>query len=211
MVNIYLKNTFAKRQLFFICVVGFTASAILTSTVIYLRNKFIVQREGFDFQKGLNESVAGPKSNEIVDLSMFKTKDGKTLASSVTNNRPIMIVLIDPHCGACKRATDQMLEVKEQISEYGINHYVVMIAKKEEATKYYDYANTLALGSEAYVGIIAENQPPKSLREMVVPSHLLLDSKGVVLKTWVGTNQDKVIRQKMAYQIVYDTKSFASR
>jgi hypothetical protein len=40
---------------------------------------------------------------------------------------------------------------------------------------------------------------------MVLPSHLLLDANGLIVRKWPGTDQSAKVREKMANQIVADT------
>src|SRR4051812_36966308 len=58
--------------------------------------------EGFDFSYSLDETLPGrgPKLGEKVDVTALKTGDGINF-SSVANNQLIMLVTVDPNCGAC--------------------------------------------------------------------------------------------------------------
>jgi hypothetical protein len=46
---------------------------------------------------------------------------------------------------------------------------------------------------------------------MVLPSHLLLDANGLIVKKWPGTNYSASVREKMANQIVTETIAEVTR
>lgn len=85
-----------------------------------------------------------------------------------------MIVVIDPHCQACKASHDQMLGVRDGIVNMGIDYYIVMLGQESSAAQYFDYADSLHLAAKSFVWRTDETPPPASLTSMVVPSHLLL-------------------------------------
>jgi hypothetical protein len=67
--------------------------------------------EGFDFSYSLDETAPGrgPKLGEKVDVTALKTSDGIKF-SSVADNQLIMLVTVDPICGACQTAADESRE-----------------------------------------------------------------------------------------------------
>ena len=115
-----------------------------------------------------------------------------------------MIAVVDPHCPACKAAQSQMRGVSDQLASSGIPYFVVMLSGPNSAREYFAYADSLGLGSTAFIWRTDELQPPLSLVEMVIPSHLLLNRDGVIVDKWPGTHQDPLVRQRMTNQITAD-------
>jgi hypothetical protein len=83
-----------------------------------------------------------------------------------------------------------------------------MFARAANLPQYFDYANSLELPAKTFVWNTDKTPLTKSLEGMVVPSHLLLNNKGVVLDKWPGTHTDPRARQEMIKQIVSDALKY---
>jgi protein-disulfide isomerase len=107
------------------CVVAFILAMLgaayfaKPSRAVHLRTT-----EGYDFGFASDEKLpwVGPKVGDRINLTRLKTQEGVTLAS-MTGNKMVMVVLVDPTCGACKAATDEMHNVQNRIAP--IRHRVL--------------------------------------------------------------------------------------
>jgi len=170
------------------------------------RKPLVKTNDGYDFNyggDGSNESWAGPKVGERIELQRLKDRHGVPLRS--TAGKPLlMIVLIDPECGACKAALDQLQGVHDRIKQEGIPYYLVSVTSSVPVDDFFTYANSLDLNSPVYLWGRNEPQPPPALYSMVLPSHLLLSSDGTIVRKWPGTSVSDFDRARMVNQIVSD-------
>jgi peroxiredoxin len=122
-----------------------------------------------------------------------------------------MIVAVDNECGMCRIAADQMRYVCEQIAQAGVQYFFVSFTSPGPPSRFFEYIDSLKIDSPAFLWMKDEGQPPVTLSRMIVPSHILIDHTGVVKQVWLGGNDAKPIRDRMANQIVNDTlKALAS-
>jgi hypothetical protein len=189
------------------CVAAFALALGATS---YLTESFreidAKTTEGFDFSFASDEKLdwVGPKVGERISLARLKTQDGDTLASVARNNL-VMVVMVDPDCGACKAASDEMRDVRNRIAEAGIKYYPASVTARQSPSQFLEYTMSLGIREPALLWQTQEEAPPISLFTMVLPSHLLLDSRGVIVRKWPGTDKSPSVRRRMANQIVADT------
>jgi hypothetical protein len=162
--------------------------------------------EGFDFSFSNDETdpAVGPKIGERIDITSLKARDGKRL-SSVEDRRVMMLVTVDPMCGACKAAVDEIRDVQSRIADFDVAHYVVSFTSSKPRDFFFNYVDSLNLDLPTFLWDMSEKKPPEALYTMVMPSHILVDREGVVVRKWPGTDTRKLIRQRMANQIVADT------
>ena len=116
-----------------------------------------------------------------------------------------MLVLVDSQCGASKAASDQLRSVRDSIAAEGVPYYLVSITSSVPPMNFFNFANGLSLDAEAYLWDMKEAKPSNELFSMVLPSHILVDRNGTIIRKWPGTSPNQSIRQKMARQIVSDT------
>lgn len=198
-----------KRHLYLAaaCVAVFSVAMVATS---YLARTFrevdssSVAR--FDFSFASDEALdwVGPKVGQRIHLGRLKTQEGKTLASLAGNNL-VMVVLVDEKCGACTASSDQMRYVQSRIGRAGVDYYAASVTTLESPSQLYEYTQSLGIRSPPLLWQSQEEKPPTSLFAMVLPSHLLLDNSGVIVRKWPGTDKSKAVRRRMANQIVTDT------
>jgi len=165
--------------------------------------------EGFDFTaNSRNKASAGPDAGSRIDLTRLKMRDGLSLAG-VTHKGLIMLVTVDSQCGACKVASDEMRDIRTRIESYDIEYHPVSfstsVAAPEEALNFFTYADSLGLNAPACLWTAGNEPPPEKLFLMVLPSHILVNTDGVILRKWPGTDSSSRIRRRMANQIVADT------
>ena len=171
------------------------------------RKRLIKTNDGYDFTYGGggdNESWAGPRVGERIDLQRLKDRYGVGIKSA-GQKHVMMIVLIDPECGACAAATDQLQGVHDRVAEKGVPYYLVSVTSSVSAPDFFAYADSFDLKSPAYLWGPTEPKPPSALYSMVLPSHLLLNDDGTILRKWTGTAISDYDRARMVNQIVSDT------
>lgn len=163
-------------------------------------------RQGFDFGFAADEKLdwVGPKVGDRINLSRLSTQDGETLADLAGNNL-VMLVLVDPECGACKAASDEMRDVQNRIARAGIGYYPASVTARQSPSEFLEYTQSLGIRGPALLWQEQDESPPASLFGMVLPSHLLLDNSGVIVRKWPGTDKSPQVRRRMANQIVADT------
>ena len=201
--------------LIIVCGVSFIAAAFLAKAFVPPKQKSqqpsqaakrtnILFREGFDFNRIRSEENEwrGPIFGERIDLAQLRGADNVT-RPDIRNTQLLMIVVVSPECGLCKVATDETRYVRDQIKPLGIPYYVVSFVPSDNPTGFFEYCDSLRLGVPEFLW--TKEQPLTSLSTMVIPSHLLLDRNGVIVRTWPGSNDDKTFRVRMGNQIVADT------
>lgn len=161
--------------------------------------------QGFDFNplRSADNEWRGPDIGEKIDLTRLKTRDGKTLASMV-GKRPIVLVSINPDCGMCSIASDEMSHLHKKLSSMDINYYMVFFAAQTPQSDFFKYSDSLNVGAPSFLCNAEAGVPPESIFRMTAPSHLLLNSDGTVIRVWPGSYEDKPVRQRMARQIIAD-------
>ncbi len=133
------------------------------------------------------KAQAGPAVGETVDLLSFQSRSGKTLAEALKKHSLAMLVLVDPNCGTCTTTKDSMVALRERVERTKIAYFVVMIPGGSEAQKYFEYADSLKLGTESFVWSNPNAKPPASLMTMTKPSHLQVTREGLIVEKWFGT------------------------
>ena len=74
-----------------------------------------------------------------------------------------------------------------------------------EREEFYSYADSLGIDAPRLLWSEQKVTAQGSLSTMAVPSHVLVDRNGIILRKWIGSNQDKSIRQRIATQVISDT------
>ena len=127
---------------------------------------------------------------DMVNLSSWKNRNGRTLFEVMKQHSLAMMVLLDPKCGACTNAKDSLLDMRERTEKANIKYFVLMIPTDSEASKYFAYADSLKLDAEVFVWSNTDAKPPASLVTMVAPAHFLLSSEGLITEKWTGIPQN---------------------
>jgi hypothetical protein len=133
----------------------------------------------------------GPALGDTIDLSSWRTRDGRTLEKVNQGHSLAMILLVNPSCGTCASAKENFRTLRERAGKPGIPYYVLMIPDSSDVQKYFSYADTLKLGAESFVWANAEAKPLTSLVTMAVPSHLLVTNEGLIVEKWPGTTPNE--------------------
>lgn len=202
--------------------IGVLMGAMLSVTLALAAGAFLIRRqkpnpspllnpspfltEGFDFDplRGADIEWRGPDIGEKIDLSRLKTKEGRTLAR-VVDKGPIVLVSVNPACPMCRKATDEMNDLREKLTGMKLGYYVVCFESETPHFDFFKYSASLNVNAPSFLWNADGGPPPSSLFKMTNPSHLLLDSDGTVIRVWPGSYADKEVRDRMARQIIADT------
>jgi hypothetical protein len=166
--------------------------------------------EGFDFKSSSDAKSPsrGPENGKRINLTRLRNRNGEALTNLV-NTRLIMLVTVDPECGACRVAADEMRDIQRRLKPLGIKYYAISvtapITSSRSPADFFSYTDSLGLNAPGFLWANNEEKPDEALFTMVLPSHLLLDSTGAILHKWPGTDQSPQVRRSMANQIVADT------
>jgi len=162
--------------------------------------------EGFDFNKFRSSDVEwrGPDAGVKIDLTRLRAKDGKALAD-VVKGRPLMICAVNPDCGMCRAAVDEMIHLRAKMAAMGVDYYTVSFSQVNPPPSFFDYAASLRVGAPTFLWDGEAGAPPEALVVMGTPSHLLLNPDGTVIRVWPGSYGEISVRQRMARQIIADT------
>jgi hypothetical protein len=163
--------------------------------------------EGFDFNQLRSSDVEwrGPDIGEKVDLTCLRAKDGKPLAGMI-GKRPVMIAAVNPACAMCRIAVDEMIHLRAKTAAMGVDYYMVSFSAINPQSDFFDYAASLKVGAPSFLWDTEAGAPPEALVVMGTPSHLLLNPDGAVIRVWPGSYEDVSVRQRMARQIIADTR-----
>jgi len=193
-------------------IVAVTAISYVSSkrTLWPNQSSSVATRE-FNHPEDADESWIGPPIGERIELVHLKDERGKSL-SEVIGDGFSMLVLVDPGCAAPVAASNQLARVHDAIKQIGVQHYVVSITASVPSSDFFAYAHSMASDSPAFVWVSKEAVPAQKLYSMVIPSHLLIDKNGVIVRKWPGTSNFEEVRYRMANEIIADTRSeLASR
>jgi hypothetical protein len=163
----------------------------------------LLLKQGFDFRALRSEAWKGPAVGEKIDLKMLKAADGSGIARLI-GKQPVLLTSINPACGMCSVAKDEMAAIRQKVVPLGVQYYAVCFSPVDSSKNFYEYAKSIGLPEPAFEWQ-GEVSPSRSLLDMTVPSHLLIDQEGTVLQVWPGSSAEKEVRKRMASQIVDDT------
>lgn len=189
-----------------LCVIMFSATAIATVFSTRWRDNARSNGRDYNFQIEETDPHSGPRTGERLAVGEFKTAANRTLADEISSHPLTIAVLVDPNCSACAASKDQIFAVRDAIATSTIYYCVLMLPNDVASKEHSEFANLLDLQDRAYFAS-ARNKSNEALAMMVVPSHLLLDANGTVLKKWPGTDRNRDVRASMAKQIVADALS----
>lgn len=136
---------------------------------------------------------------DVIPIESLKNKDGKTI-SQIYAGKLILLGIVDPECGACKLAKDQITWIQEDAQANDINYVLTSFTSTGSKEKFLEFTDSFRFPANTFQWS-SPDQPPTSLRNFVVLSHLLIDSNGKILRKFPGTSQDYYVRRRMAKQI----------
>ena len=195
--------------------IGITVLACIASYLVAKRNSVVPavaeNAREFNHPEDVTESWVGPAVGERIDLSHFKDEQGARLSVAIGDGLS-MLVLVDPDCGATSAASDQLRMVRDSMRKVGVHYYLVSVTSAAPRVEFFKYTRSLASDATAYLWAQNEALPSEKLYSTVLPSHILIDQSGTIIRKWPGTSASEDIRWKMAGEIASDTRAeLASR
>lgn len=180
----------------------FVASAIGVSRN-YFSNYFHASG-GFDYASRLINKEAdwkGPEVGEKIAVQFYKDKDGKSLLESI-NSDIVVLATVDENCRFSKMSVDQIDYIQTMAKSNGIDYLLVSFNLKNSPREFFDFAQSINFSAKSFAWFGNEDEMLASLPKMIVPSHLIINKNGEILRVFPGTDVEKQIRDQMANQIV---------
>ncbi|HEX6044106.1 MAG TPA: hypothetical protein VFZ22_06425 [Pyrinomonadaceae bacterium] len=187
------------------CLLVFALTAIATAFLVRWKVKPSAANIVYDFNSSITAPGSGPVIGDRISTELLRSLTGKTLTDEIKAHPLTIAVLVDPNCGACAAASDQILLVRAAIEQSAISYCVIMLPNGVPTNEYLEFAASLGIKDHAFFSS-AKEKSNYALATMVVPSHLLIDASGTIVQKWEGTNRNRDIREGMAKQIVSDAR-----
>lgn len=142
-----------------------------------------------------------PQIGEIINLQGLKDKNGESFQNK-KHKGLILMGVVDPECGACLVAKDQINWIQEGIKQSDVEYIFVSFTSDKSLDEFSSYTKKHYKSTNSFLWENSSSITPKSLLTTVVPSHILINSDGKILKTFFGTRKDKSLRERMAKKII---------
>jgi peroxiredoxin len=169
----------------------------------YISNYFHTSG-GFDYTSRLNDKEydwRGPEIGEKIAVQFYKDKVGNSLLDSI-NSDIVVLATVDENCRFSRLSMDQMEYIQTTAKSNGIDYLLVSFNLKISPTEFFDFAQSLNSSTKSFAWFGNESEMLASLPKMIVPSHLIINKTGEILRVFPGTDVEKQTRDRMANQIV---------
>lgn len=186
-----------------LCVFALLVTAFTVSYLFSLSQKYFVSDNELFYS-----AKEDPQVGETITLYGLKDKNGQPFDAN-ERKEFILLSIVDSDCGACKVARDQINWIQKGIKESEVEYIFVSFTSKMPFDKFLDYTQNHYQSTNLFLWKDNSSPSPKSLSTTVVPSHILIDSDGKILKTFLGTHKDRSTRKKMADYIIKEVKETA--
>lgn len=179
---------------------------LLLTVIIFFSIKLVrwsfSDKFNFDsVRQNANLDWTGPKDGETITLTNLKTKQGEQFPQ-LPKQSLILLSIVDPNCQMCKVSQDLITQVQSEAESNQIYFAMVSFIPQANTEKYFNYAETLSKSDRVYLWQGEKDNLLPDLQKMVVPSHLLINEQGIILRRFPGSSKDKAIRNQMANQII---------
>ncbi|MDQ3917139.1 MAG: thioredoxin family protein [Acidobacteriota bacterium] len=169
----------------------------------------VLYKDGFNFEllrdeKNYHSSL---KSGAKIDTTQFRAEDGTDLKTAIGGRgEPVMLLAYDPKCSFCRKADVQIRGVNEHLSSAGVRYFFVSFSADQNRPRFYGTAKALGADGPSFVwdGPGADSDFSFGVQ---TPSHILIDSDGTILRVWPGVLEESEAQERMANQIVADTRA----
>jgi hypothetical protein len=196
------KSMFKKILLSAVICLSLSFLTVFTVKKIY---SFVDLRDdrGFDYDSIIARGYewTGPKAGEQIDLNHLKDKNNAPLFQKSTK-RFILLSVVDPECGASLVASDQMEYIQRNVEKNDVGYVVISFSQKLTPEGLIEYVRSLGLSTDTYLWTGRYEDLLPAIKEMIMPTHILIDSQGNVIKSFSGTDREAHVRERMANQIV---------
>ncbi|GEM_PF-3020064 len=182
---------------------------LLTCTIIFgFRGfsyfaKMIEDLRGYDYDSKIARQYdwIGPKPGEIIDTSHLLDSEGRSLKSFSTK-RVILLTVVDPDCAASRATKDQFRFLDENSEANGVDRFIVCFIPKVSSLSLSDYVSSLNLSTKSLAWNSGLVNVLPSITSIAYPSHILIEPDGTVIKSFPGTSNEKVVRERMVRQVL---------
>lgn len=194
-----------------ICLVVTLVTVLIIRGYSYFGN-IIEDFRGYDYDSKIAKQYdwIGPKPGEIIDSNHLVNISGVSL-EQFPKKELLLLTVVDPECPACKQSEEQLHFLQNNLTKEGIDYFIVCFSKKVSPSELSDYVRSLSLPSTSFSWADDFNNVLPSIKSIVFPSHILIDSKGFVIKTFPGTSNDKRIRDRMVRQVLNEVVAYKDR
>ncbi len=158
---------------------------------------------GYDYESKIAKQYGwiGPKPGEILDPNYLVNTNGTTLYQ-LPKNELILLTVVDPGTGACKQTREQMLFLDENLQGKGVDRFIVCFSQKVSPSDLSEYVKSINLNTSSLSWTNGLESILPSIKAIVFPSHILIDSDGIVIKSFPGTSNEKLVRDRMAREVL---------
>jgi hypothetical protein len=192
-----------KILLIALCFLTVLVAAFVTS----LTKSYFFSRFDYDsIRKDEKISWKGPEEGEKIKLSGFKNERSAPIPQ-LPNKTLILLSLVDPKCGMCKRSADLIEHVRNEAESHQVKFFLISVTPEVSNEEFLEYAKTFGDSVEIFSWRNEDGSLLPSLQKMVVPSFILVDENGVVLRRFPGSSNEITIRDQMGTQIINETLS----
>ncbi|PYS99922.1 MAG: hypothetical protein DMF63_09620 [Acidobacteria bacterium] len=185
-----------------ICVAATFGTVIAIRGFSYVVNIYEDFR-GYDYDAKIAKQYAwiGPNPGEVIDVTKLQDTDGSTL-DQLSNTDLILLTVVDPECAAAKESEEQMRFLDESLKQKGVDYFLAYFSRKISPGNLSEYTNSLTVDAKPLSWADDFENVLPSIKAIVYPSHILIDSKGRVIKTFPGTSNDRAVRFRMVRQVL---------
>lgn len=194
----------SRRNLLFVicCLLLSLIVAVLTS---WAKSYLWIAKYDYDsIRKNEKIDWGGPKEGKKIELNKFRTEQGESFPEFPEKSL-ILLSLSDPRCEMCRLSADLIEQVESEAKLHKVNFFMVSVVSDIPTEEFFRYARKLHESEKTYLWQSEKELILPALQKMVVPSHLLINEKGIVLRRFPGSSRDKTIRVQMANQIIAET------
>ncbi len=92
--------------------------------------------------------------------------------SEVSNRQLILLSVVDPECGACRTAKDQMKFLQESLKIKDVDYFIISFSQKLSPVELAQYVKSMNLTANTYSWTGNYEDIIPSIDKMVLPSHI---------------------------------------
>lgn len=163
---------------------------------IYVKDRVRTELPFSVIRENADEPWIGPKKGEFINLSEFKTENGDHLPLS-PNDQFILLSIVSTRCRMVKNARELVSDARAYAADKKIKSFILSIDGRYEYSTLYDLFQV----KEVYTWQSEKEVLAPTLKQMVVPSHILIDGNGKVLVTFPGGSAEQGMRIAMSRQM----------
>ncbi|GEM_PF-4361638 len=192
------------RKYFFPICAGFatTVGLVFGYSIVFPPPPNLLVGERFNFAKVLEEKGSEfPGIGFRFDSSNLVGLDGLQKNPDSANNLTLLVVL-NPSCKACDISADLYNSVRASAQKINVHYYPCSFIPLGPNFNLTSYAEKF--GFDDFLTWNGGSEMPMELTRFQTPTHILLNSDGIIIRVWPGTNGIGSTRRIMGEQIGED-------